>query len=151
MRRTDREIEDRAEMEKIISAAQVCLVALCDGAMPYIVPVNFGYRDGCVYFHCAREGYKLDIIARNNNVCVEFDTDLDMRVDDAACEWSFKYKSVIGFGKAYVVDDREEKKRALDIIMAHYSDKTFTYRDNRVDGIYIVRIEIERMTGKQSE
>jgi hypothetical protein len=150
MRRTDREIKDRAEMEGVIAKAEVCRVGLCDNGIPYIVPVNFGYRDGRVYFHCARVGSKLDIIARNNNVCVEFDADLEMRVDDVACEWSFKYKSVIGFGKAYIVDDREEKKRALDIIMGQYTGKEFTYRDNRVDGIYIVRIEIERMTGKQS-
>jgi hypothetical protein len=150
MRRTDREITDRAELEEIIARAEVCRVGLCDNGIPYIVPVNFGYRDSCVYFHCAREGSKLDIIGRNNNVCVEFDTDLEMRVDDVACEWSFKYRSVIAFGKAYIVDDSEEKKRALDIIMAQYTNKAFTYRDNRVDGIYIVRIEIDKMTGKQS-
>jgi nitroimidazol reductase NimA-like FMN-containing flavoprotein (pyridoxamine 5'-phosphate oxidase superfamily) len=150
MRRTDREITDRAEMEAVIKRAQICHVGLCDGDEPYIVPVNFGYRDNIVYFHCAREGRKLDIIRKNPNVCVQFDADREMVVDDVACEWSFKYESVIAFGKAAIIDDREEKKRALDIIMAQYSAKEFVYKDNRVDGIYIVKIEIERMTGKRS-
>ena len=150
MRRTEKEIEDRAEMENVIAKADICRVGLSDNGIPYVVPVNFGYRDNCIYFHCAREGAKLDIISLNNNVCVEFDIDHEMRVDDVACEWGSKYRSVIGFGKAFIVDDREEKKRALDIIMGHYSDKSFTYRDDRVDGIYIVKIEIERMTGKKA-
>lgn len=150
MRRTEKEIKDRAEMEAIIAKAEICRVGMCDNGIPYIVPVNFGYRDGNIYFHCAREGSKLDIIARNNNVCVEFETDLEMRVDDVACEWGFKYRSVIGFGKAYIIDDREAKNRALDIIMGQYTDKTFTYKDNRVDGIYIVRIDVESMTGKKA-
>ena len=150
MRRADKEIKDRAEIEDIIAKADICRVGLSDNSIPYIVPVNFGFRDNCVYFHCAREGAKLDIIGRNNNVCVEFDIDHEMRVDDVACEWGFKYRSVIGFGKAYILDDREEKRRALDIIMGHYSDMSFTYRDNRVDEIYIVKIEIDRMTGKKA-
>jgi hypothetical protein len=150
MRRTDNEIKDRSETEEIIARADVCHIGLSDNGVPYVVPVNFGYRDGCIYFHCAREGAKLDIINRNNNVCAEFDIDHEMRVDDTACEWGFKYRSVIAFGKAYIIDDREEKKQALDIIMGHYSDKAFTYLDNRVDGIYIVKIVIDSMTGKKA-
>jgi nitroimidazol reductase NimA-like FMN-containing flavoprotein (pyridoxamine 5'-phosphate oxidase superfamily) len=148
MRRADKEIKDRGEMEAIIERAAICHLGLSKDDIPYVVPVNFGYRDGCVYFHCAREGAKLDFIRHNENVCVEFDTDLQMRVDDVACEWSFKYQSVIGFGKAHIIDDLDLEKRALDIIMEHYSDKTYAYVDSRVDGIMIVKIEIERMTGK---
>jgi nitroimidazol reductase NimA-like FMN-containing flavoprotein (pyridoxamine 5'-phosphate oxidase superfamily) len=150
VRRIDKEITDRAAIEAIIAKAEICHLGLCDNGIPYIVPVNFGYKDNCLYFHCAREGTKLDIIRRNSNVCVEFDTELEMRIDDVACEWGFKYKSVIAFGKADIIDGSDEKRQALDIIMGHYSDKSYSYLDKRIDGIYIVRIAIEKMTGKQA-
>ncbi len=150
MRRKEKEIKDRSEIEKIIARADTAKIGLCDNDQPYIVPVNFGFENNSLYFHCAPEGRKIDIIRKNNNVCFEIDIDHEMTVSDTACEWNFKYKSVIGFGKAVIIDDLDGKKKALDIIMGHYSDKAFSYRDDRVDGILIVRIEIESMTGKQA-
>jgi nitroimidazol reductase NimA-like FMN-containing flavoprotein (pyridoxamine 5'-phosphate oxidase superfamily) len=73
-----------------------------------------------------------------------------MAINDAACEWGFRYKSVMGTGRAYIVDDYDEKCRALDVIMAHYSEKNFTYREERVADIYIVRIDIESLSGKRA-
>jgi nitroimidazol reductase NimA-like FMN-containing flavoprotein (pyridoxamine 5'-phosphate oxidase superfamily) len=60
------------------------------------------------------------------------------------------YKSVIGFGKAYLVDDVEAKRPALDLIMQQYSDGTFDYLETKIKNILVIRVEIEHMTGKQS-
>jgi uncharacterized protein len=149
VRRKDKEITDRAEIEAIINKAEICHIALCDGDKPYVIAVNFGFEDKCLYFHCAREGRKLDIIKSNNNVCFMIDTDREMIISDTACDWGFKYKSIIGFGKAFIVDDLDEKKRGLDIIMTQYTDKAFEYKNDRVAGILIVKIEIEYMSGKK--
>ncbi len=150
MRRNDKAIKDFIEIEDIIKRAIVCRVALSDNKIPYIVPVNFGYKNQILFFHCAREGRKIDIIRQNSNVCVEFDIDHDLSVTDTACEWSFKYRSVIGFGKAEIIDNLEEKRAALDIIMNHYSNQNYQYKDEKIKNILIVKITLDTLTGKKS-
>ena len=73
MRRNDREIKDRKEIDGIIRRCRVCRLAMCDDGQPYIVPLNFGYDGRFLYFHAAPEGRKIDIIKRNNRVGFEFD------------------------------------------------------------------------------
>lgn len=85
MRRRDREITDISVMESIIRDSSVCRMGLCDGDRPYVVPMNFGYRDGKVYMHSALEGKKLDIIRKNPDVCLEFETDLEIVRAEEAC------------------------------------------------------------------
>ena len=62
MRRKDKEIKDKKEIESIIKRAKVCRIALSDNNMPYIIPVNYGYKNNCIYIHSASEGKKIDII-----------------------------------------------------------------------------------------
>jgi len=61
------------------------------------------------------------------------------------------YKSVIGFGKAVLLEDTEEKQRALDIIMSQYSDRIFRFDDTILKKTFVIKVEIESMTGKQSK
>ena len=89
-------------------------------------------------------------LKRYNTVCFEFDIDYEPIKADNACEWGMKYKSVIGFGKAYFVDGFEAKCAAMDIIMQQYSDGTFDYPKTKVKNTVFIRVEIEHMTGKQS-
>ena len=151
MRRKDKEIAARAEIEAIIGRSLVCRLALADENRPYIVPLCFGYKDNSLYFHSAGKGKKLDILKKNNWVCFEFDIDYEPIKADKACDWGMKYKSVIGFGKASFVEDFESKCRALNIIMQQYSDKSFTYPENKVKNTVVIKVEIDHMTGKQSE
>jgi len=76
MKRSEREIKDRKEIEAIIERADVCRLGLSDDNMPYIIPMNFGYKDNRLYFHCAKKGKKIDIIKRNNSTCFEMDRKL---------------------------------------------------------------------------
>jgi nitroimidazol reductase NimA-like FMN-containing flavoprotein (pyridoxamine 5'-phosphate oxidase superfamily) len=150
MRRTDKEITDRAEIESIIQRSLVCRLGMVDENRPYIVPLCFGYKDNTLYFHSANQGRKIDILKKNNTVCFEFDIDYEPIKADNPCEWGMNYKSVIGFGKAYLVDDVEAKRPALDLIMQQYSDGTFDYLETKIKNILVIRVEIEHMTGKQS-
>ena len=59
-----------------------------------------------------------------------------------------KYKSVIGFGKAYIVKDFKSKRRALDIIMQQYSDESFDYPKTKIKNTVVIKVKIEHMTGK---
>ena len=150
MRRKDKQINDIAAIEDILSRATVCRLGLCDGGRPYVVPLCFGYKENALYFHCAMEGKKLEILRKNENVCFEVDIERELIKGEAACEWGMKYKSVIGFGKAVFVEDAESKRKALDIIMQNYSEGVFEYSEEAIKKTVVIKIEIESMTGKQS-
>jgi nitroimidazol reductase NimA-like FMN-containing flavoprotein (pyridoxamine 5'-phosphate oxidase superfamily) len=150
MRRKEKEIEDKKEIEQVINNALVCRLAMSDDNQPYVVPLCFGYRDGTIFIHSAREGRKIDILKKNNRVCIELDGDTEMVEAKTACKWTVKYRSVIGFGKASLVDDREEKLKAYDVIMGHYAQGPFEYKTECLDQTLIIRVDIETMTGKKS-
>jgi uncharacterized protein len=150
MRRKEKQIEDPAAIEAVIRHAQVCRVAFSDDTQPYIVPLCFGYADRTVYVHGALEGKKIDILRRNPKVCVAFDVDVEIVPAAEACKWGVKYRSVIAFGKAFVIEDPVEKGKALNVIMRHYAGKDFQYPEKAFDATAVIRIDIARMTGKQS-
>ena len=110
MRRRDREITDREEMEAILQAAQVCRLAVADGEEPYVVPLCFGYESGSFYFHSAFEGRKIDILKKNPRVCIEADSTAGLIRDADPCAWGVRYASVICTGRARFVVDAMEKK-----------------------------------------
>ena len=143
-------ITDFNAIEEILKRANVCRLALCDGNQPYIVPLCFGYDNKALYIHCATEGRKLDIIRKNNNVCFEVDINNKLVKTDRPCRWGFNYKSVIGLGKAVLVEDDRDKREALDILMRQFSADVFDYPQEVVNKTVIIKVEIESMTGKQS-
>jgi len=150
MRRSDREITDPALLEDIIRRSRVCRLAMSDGEQPYVVPLNFGYSDRTIYVHCAREGRKVDILRRNPRVYVEFDVDDEIVLGGKASNCTSKYRSVLAFGIASLVDDPEAKRCALDILMAQYTTGTHEYKDKILAKTLIIRIDINKMTGKQN-
>lgn len=152
MLRKENEITDIHEIIAIIKKAEVCRLGLAVDNTPYIVPLFFGYEDRCIYVHCSKEGRKLDMIRQNNTVCFEMETNTSIiNRDKPPCQWSSTYQSVIGYGSAFILENFEEKKQALDIIMKHYSDKTsFEYKTKAVEEVAVIKIVINHMSGKQS-
>ena len=150
MRRTEEEIKDRTVIDAIIRQCRVCRLGLSDGEEPYIVPLCFGYDGEAFYFHSAPEGRKIDILRKNNRVCVEFDIPGDMKVAEQSCKWGITYRSVIGFGTAEIVDNPKAKRKALKILMAQYSDKEYDFPDDVVTKTAIIKVVIARITGKQT-
>jgi hypothetical protein len=138
-------------IDSIIDRAEVCRMALADGDQPYMVTLNFGYENDALYFHCALEGRKIDIIRRNSKACVSFDADTEMVTEEKACGWTMRYKSVVGFGRASLIEGHEAKKEALAVIMRHYSDRAFTFQDAAVRKTMVIKVELERLTGKESK
>jgi len=150
MRKKEREITDPGEIESIIRKAQVCRVAMVDGNEPYIVPVCFGYEKGALYVHGADVGRKIEILKKNNRVCFEMDADVEIRGAEKACKFSLKYRSVIGMGKARFLEKDDEKARALNVIMKHYSDRDFTFSKPDLDSVLVWKIEIDSLSGKKA-
>ena len=110
MRRKEKEISDKAEIEIIILKSEVCRLGLSDDGVAYIVPLCFGYQDNCLYFHSAGEGKKIDILKRNKQVCFEFEADTRVTTGKTACAWGMQYRSVIGYGEASFIRDAKEKR-----------------------------------------
>lgn len=150
MRRKDKEIKNIVEIENVLARATVCRLAMCENNQPYVIPLCFGYKDNALYLHCSREGRKLDILKKNNNVCFEIDIEHEIIKAGQACDWGMKYKSVIGFGKAMFIKDFEQKCKALDIIMQPFSKDTFEYPANAIENTVVIKVQIESMTGKKS-
>jgi hypothetical protein len=150
VRRKEKEIKDVKAIESIIRSSNVCHLALSDGDQPYIVPLCFGYRLDVLYFHSALEGKKIEIIKKNPNVCFEFEKDIDIIKGEKPCGWGMKYISVIGSGKASIIDDAEDKINAVKIIMRQYSDQDFDFKVDDLNRIAIIKVEIREMTGKKS-
>jgi nitroimidazol reductase NimA-like FMN-containing flavoprotein (pyridoxamine 5'-phosphate oxidase superfamily) len=141
---------NRNTIEAIIRQASVCRIGLCDDGQPYIVPVSFGYENGVLYFHSSPGGRKMDILRKNNAVCVEFDVDHEIVKADSACKWGVKYRSVIGCGRAFFVEGVEEKRKALDVIMAHYGGEPQDYPEATLRKTAVVRVEFQSTTAKIS-
>lgn len=153
MRRKEKEIKDISEIEDVISSSDVCRIAFANDNVPYIVTMNFGYSGGDnkkLYFHCARDGKKLEMIKKNNYVCFEFDTDHDLLGGKTACGFGMSYRSVVGWGKIEIIAEDEEKKKGLNHLMSHYSDRDdFLYEKEILDKVTVLRLDIAEMKGKK--
>ena len=154
MRRKEREIADSDSILKIIRECQCCRIALADGRCPYIVPVNFGYDSigNVLYFHGAAEGRKMDLIRKNGCAGFEMDTAHELVRADAACGFSFRYRSIVGEGRIAVVEDPEEKRHGLDCIMKHMSGTgTWEYPDAMLRRTAVIRLDVEKLCAKANE
>lgn len=148
MRRKDRQITDPEQIKGILKKATVCRLGLVDGGEVYIVPVNYGYENDCLYFHSALKGRKVDIMLKNNKVGFEVEGDYQIgKTEKSKC--SVKYQCVIGKGTAYFVEDDDEKVRGLNAIIRQCAPNTFEFSRDRLSTTLVVRIDIESMTGKQ--
>lgn len=151
MRKKEREITDPAVLESIMAKAVVCRIGLSLNDIPYVVPVNFGYKGNQIYFHSSLEGMKIEILRQNNNICFEMECDVELVPGEAPCDWTTKFYSIIGFGKAHIVEDYSEKLEALGIIMGHYmGTASHQFPSEKVNRAAVIRIDIESMTGKKA-
>jgi len=149
MRRREREITDRAEIDAIIRSARVMRIALVDGERPFLVPVFYGYDGQALYFHSAQKGSKIEILARNANICFEIGLDHGVIEDEKPCDFEARHRTVIGHGKAVFVTDPAERIRALDLIVAKFTDRKFEYPAPNLAVTAVVRIDVETFKGKK--
>ena len=164
MRRKDREVLGDENIAKIIEQCTTCHIAMMDDAdagMPYVIPLSFGYSiEGGVlelYFHCARVGKKLDCILKNPNVafsmCVENRIEIH---EDVYCKSGRFYASVVGQGKAEIVEDSAEKCRGLSLLMERQAagaprfaaPRKFEFTPEQAATVTIFKITSTNFTGK---
>ncbi|MCX7697827.1 MAG: pyridoxamine 5'-phosphate oxidase family protein [Bacteroidales bacterium] len=140
------------ELENIIRNCKVCYLSMVDlNGKPYVVPMNFGYENHTLFFHGYGEGKKIQILKINPNVCIAFSTseELVWQHEDVACSYFMKYKSVLVEGKVYFVEDLEEKRKILNIIMKHYTGRdNFQYNIPALKNVCVFYVPIEKIQGR---
>jgi uncharacterized protein len=152
MRRNDKEILDKNIIAQIIHQAQVCRLGLCRDGQPYIVPLSFGYDGQSIYFHTALEGRKIDFMTANPRVCFELEHDVKVLPHDTvACQWTFSFYSIIGFGTVTEITASPLKAAALNQIMQKYSGRAWEFNDQQLAKTRLWRLAIDQISCKASK
>lgn len=152
MRRKEKHMNDPAAIAAVLHSADVLHLGMCDDGWPYVTPVNFVYDDGVILIHSARKGRKMDILRRNDRVCIQVETDtalVEPASPDNACQYTMRFKSVIGFGRAAIHTDTPTLTRGLAALMARYSSRPFRFPDAILDKTAIIAVRLDAVTGKQ--
>lgn len=151
LRRTERAITDPAELLEIIQGQKHMTLALCRDNEPYLATVNYGYdaEEGCFYFHCAAEGRKVDYLRANPTVWGQVLEDRGYL--PGQCDYA--YRTVQFRGHAEFVEDLDEKRRALALMIDQLEPdpepvKARLLVEGRVRKVGIVRVRVLEMTGK---
>lgn len=155
MRRKDREVTSITEKIEIINNCKVIRLAMKDKKGLYIVPLNFGYSyiddKLTLYFHCAKEGRKLNAIKENSEVAFEMDCEHRLIESDIACSYGFSFKSIIGNGYASTVENIEEKKNALALLMKHQTGKDFIFDDKQANAVTVFKVDVNDFSAKYNK
>ena len=152
MTKRERQVTDPQQIKEILDTAQVVHLGLCVDNEPYVVPMNYGYTLEAgkltLYLHSAVRGKKLDMIRSNPKVFFEMDCDRKPFEGNLPCQYGLSYSSLMGRGTAAIVEDVEEKKKAMSILMKTQTDKDFSFEDRLVSIVTVIRIDAAEYTAK---
>jgi nitroimidazol reductase NimA-like FMN-containing flavoprotein (pyridoxamine 5'-phosphate oxidase superfamily) len=149
VRRKDRAITDRAEIDAILHEGKVLHLAMSHHDRPFLVPLFYAYDGEAIYFHSASQGTKIAILKENPQVCFEVSLNHGVIPDAKACDFEARHRTAIGMGRAVFIDDPAEKTRALDAIVSRFTEKKFAYPEPSLAQVTVIRIEIESIKGKK--
>jgi len=148
MRRQDRLASAEETKEMLKSCSYGILSTADDENMPYGVPLSYVYANNAIYFHCAKEGRKLDNMAQNANVCFT----VVAKADTLQEKFSVNFQSAMVFGKAEKVENEEERIFAFTEIIKKYSPdfipQGIEYVNKSSSAAFIYKINIEYESGK---
>lgn len=144
---------DAAAVADILNRAEYATLALVDADGPYSVPVNVGYADGVLYLHTGRKGRKCAALrkAEADGTLVAFSAavDLEMKTGELACQWGYKFRSVLGAGRVRFLASAAEQLAGLGVIMKKYAGKDDFPYDEKILGITeVVAIDVERVSAR---
>ncbi len=152
MTKRERQVTDPQQIREILDKAKVLHLGLAADNEPYVVPMNYGYtmEEGklTLYLHSALQGKKLDMIRANPKVFFSIDCDRMPFEGKVPCQYGLMYSSVMGRGTACIVEDVEEKKKAMSCLMKTQTGKDFTFEDRLVSIVAVIRIDAVEYTAK---
>lgn len=147
MRRGEKQLTEEEAIDVLLAGEEGILATVGEDGYPYAVPLNYAFHAGCIYFHCARSGHKLDNIRHNPKVsfCVVGSSEV------IPAKFNTKYKSVVLFGVAEEVAG-EEKKAGLDALIRKYAGDHLAAGEEYIQAAgektRVFRIRIEHLSGK---
>lgn len=139
------------EVEEILKSHNTCTLALSgDDGYPYSLPISYAYIEGKIYFHCAKVGHKIDAIKSNEKVSLSI-IDSDEVIEE---KYTNKYKSVIVFGKARIIESKDEIYsdcvKMTKIICPTTDENGIREETERfINETAVVEITPEHITGKE--
>ena len=152
MTKREFQITDKAKIHEILDTAKVLHLGLAVDNEPYVVPMNYGYclEEGrlTLYLHSAVRGKKLDMVRANPRVFFELDCDRMPFEGKVPCQYGLVYSSIMGRGTASIVEDVEEKKQAMSLLMKTQTGKDFSFEDRLVSIVSVIRIDVTEYTAK---
>ncbi len=146
-----REHKDQSYIDSVIKDCDICFVGVVTHEGPYVIPMNFGYRDGKLFLHSAQEGTAVEALEADPRVSICFckGGELVYQHKDVACSYSMHSTSVVVKGRVTFIEDLNSKREALDIMMDNYTDTPFTYSEPALRNVKVWEIVIEEMTCKE--
>jgi len=154
LRRKEKAIKTREEMVSILEHTQYVTLAMCANNEPYLVTLSHAYEKekNCIYFHCAREGKKIEILSANNIVWGQ--ALVDNGYVQGACD--HLYATVHFRGRVTFVGDPKEKEHALIIMIRALDNDPSSVIQKQITAksiarVNVGRIDIEYMSGKKAE
>ena len=152
MTKRERQITEPERILEILDKGKYLHLGLCVENEPYVVPMNYGYtmEEGrlTLYLHSAVRGKKLDMIQTNPKVFFAVDCDVLPFDGVRPCQYGMVYTSLMGKGMARIVEDVEEKKKAMSILMKTQTGKDFSFDDRLVSIVAVIRIDVSEYTAK---
>ena len=149
MRRKDKAIETDEAINLLAGCEYGVLSTVDSDGQPYGVPLNYAYKDNCIYFHCALKGHKIDNIDDNPKVsfCAVGNTQV------LPSEFSTNYVSAVAFGVASEVQGTE-RYNALVMILEKFSPDFMEEGNKYIEKLdkvtKVIKIEIQHISGKKA-
>ncbi|MDA3931568.1 MAG: pyridoxamine 5'-phosphate oxidase family protein [Tenericutes bacterium] len=145
MRRNDKQLSNEDTINLLINGQEGILGTLSENGYPYTIVLNYIYYNDKVYFHCAKEGLKIDNIRYHDKVSFTVYDDVEV-IGEAL---NTKYKSLTLFGKARVMDATQDVLMALINKYANINvDKAKQMIQKEMNDTSIIEIKIDHITGK---
>lgn len=144
-------VEEKEFIEQTIKQCKECFVGMIDTeGLPYVIPMNFGYKDEVVYLHSGAEGSAIRAIGNNPQVCITFCTpsEITHQNEEVACSYRVRGRSVVCRGKVIFVEDFDEKIAILNILMEQYTDQPFRYSEPAVKNVKIWKVPADELTAR---
>ncbi len=155
IKRIDRAITNKAEIYHIVNTANFLHLGLLDGNYPYIVPLHYGFEyletsdTFLFYMHGAKEGHKIDLIRQSPNVFIEIETDVALfSGEENPCKYGAFYSSFMGRGQVSLVEDTNEQKKALQLLMKNQTKRDFEFTNQMLSTVAIIKVFVNDYTAK---
>jgi len=154
LRRVEKEISDEEALREILKKQKFAIISMCKENEAYLVSLSYGYdeKKHALYFHCAKEGQKIDFITTNPHVCGTVIEDNGYQI---GCGQAFR--SVVFRGKMEIVKDLQEKKYGFEILLKQLEKdpqlikNKFLKKDETYENSGMLRLDITTITGKEEK